>query len=67
MPYLQTSKPFTQPDSVHAIEDALFSLRQPVWVGNSSSGEANQQVFLEALPQILSVLSASCTMRLQLA
>ncbi|KAF8471454.1 hypothetical protein DFH94DRAFT_674474 [Russula ochroleuca] len=44
-----------QHDSVHTIQDALahVSLPQPVRVGNSGSGEANQQVLLEALPPVL--------------
>ncbi|KAF8484504.1 hypothetical protein DFH94DRAFT_842406 [Russula ochroleuca] len=46
-----------QPDSVHAIQDALahVSQPQPVQVGQSSSREASQQVLLEALPPVLVV------------
>ena len=58
-PHRLTSKPFTQPDSVHTIEDALALVSQPcslsiqVVQSSSSSNEATQQVLLEALPPIL--------------
>ena len=54
-PHRLTSKPFTQPDSVHTIEDALTRVSQPrsTKVVQSSSNEATQQVHLKALPTIL--------------
>ena len=52
-----TFKPFTQPDSVYTIEDALARISQScslsMQVVQSSSNEATQRVLLEALPQIL--------------
>ena len=46
-----------QPASVLTVQDALTyaSHPQPVQVGQSGSGEASQQVLLEALPQVLVV------------
>ena len=56
-PHRLTSKPFTQPGSVHTIEDALARVSQScslsMQVVQSSSNEATQRVLLEALPQIL--------------
>ena len=49
------SRPFTQPDLVHTIEDALARLSQlrSMQVVQSSSNEATQEVLLKTLPQIL--------------
>ncbi|KAH9998355.1 hypothetical protein BJV77DRAFT_749575 [Russula vinacea] len=48
-------KLYVQPDSIHAIQDALAHVLQPqpVQVGQSSSSEASQQVLLDALQPIL--------------
>jgi ubiquitin carboxyl-terminal hydrolase 10 len=50
-----TFKIIAQPESVHAVEDALayISRPQPVQISQSGSSEASQQVHLEALPPIL--------------
>ena len=54
-PAVTNLETFTQPNSVHTIQDALahVSQPQPVPVGQSYSNEASQQVLLETLPPIL--------------
>ena len=55
-PHTLISNPFTQPNSVHTIEDALTRVSQPhsmQVVVQSSSNEATQKVLIEALPRIL--------------
>ena|ERR1700679_498419 len=55
MPFSLTSKLFTQPDSVHTIEDALAHILQPQpgQIGQSSSIEVTQHVQIETLPPVL--------------
>jgi hypothetical protein len=55
MPFSLTSKLFTQPDSVHTIEDAVAHILQPQpgQIGQSSSREASQHVQIETLPRVL--------------
>ena len=40
-------------ESVHAIEDALLRISQPVQLGQSGFGEASQKLLVEVLPPVL--------------